>query len=211
MLLNVLTAITLLGLTEVARAEVIPAEVSGGMPTLSDYPNAAQRADEQGTVFVRLLVAPTGRAQRCTIIRTSGSSLLDGTTCAVFLKRTRFKPARGRESTATYGILNTAVTWIIPDSATKPAEAIQMPPDLSLTVNRLPTGIAAPAIVNVVLSFDATGHSIGYAAARDTIAANLAPLACSQISKDWPAQPERDDGGVPVPYVRTADVQFSTG
>lgn len=58
-----------------------------------DYPQAAIRREEQGTVAYRLEVNTRGRVSDCQIVKSSGSSALDRATCSILQKRARFDPA----------------------------------------------------------------------------------------------------------------------
>jgi protein TonB len=60
----------------------------------ADYPSAAFNRRIGGTVFLRFVVAPTGRVSECAVTRSSGSRELDGTTCRLILQRFRYRPAR---------------------------------------------------------------------------------------------------------------------
>ncbi len=76
-----------------------------------DYPPAAQRNDETGTVAVRLSVGTNGRVTDCTVTSSSGSRSLDTTTCRILRSRARFTPARdnrGQPITDTYP---QRITW----------------------------------------------------------------------------------------------------
>lgn len=59
-----------------------------------DYPRAASRARLEGEVLVRFTVSVRGRAEACTVLRTSGHAELDETTCRLIERRFRFRPAR---------------------------------------------------------------------------------------------------------------------
>lgn len=60
----------------------------------SDYPKAAAEAGIGGTVGVRYLVETDGRVTNCTVTRSSGSGLLDATTCRLIEQRFRYDPSR---------------------------------------------------------------------------------------------------------------------
>jgi protein TonB len=60
----------------------------------SDYPRSALEARMSGTVFLRFVVAPSGRVSDCTVTRSSGSAELDATTCRLIQERFRYRPAR---------------------------------------------------------------------------------------------------------------------
>lgn len=60
----------------------------------ADYPRSASRARAEGSVLVHFTVGTDGRAGGCTVIRSSGHTVLDVTTCRLIEKRFRFDPAR---------------------------------------------------------------------------------------------------------------------
>lgn len=68
-----------------------PRLVSGG---LVDADNQGGRF--QGSVSVRLRVSANGRAQACSVTRSSGNNALDSTTCRLLQERLVFNPARDR-------------------------------------------------------------------------------------------------------------------
>lgn len=59
----------------------------------SDYPLAALRNDAQGMVIARINVDADGRVTDCAVVRSSGSSALDGRTCQVYRTEARYRPA----------------------------------------------------------------------------------------------------------------------
>lgn len=72
-----------------------------------DYPSAAARRGERGTVHAVLMVNPSGRVASCAIEKSSGSQLLDEATCRMHRRRAEFVPFRSSQMRA-YRI---AVTW----------------------------------------------------------------------------------------------------
>lgn len=60
----------------------------------SDYPAAAGESGAHGTVGVKFLVWTDGRVRDCRITRSSGSTLLDDTTCRLIVQRYRYDPSR---------------------------------------------------------------------------------------------------------------------
>ena len=61
--------------------------------TNDDYPAEALRNGEQGSVGIEFTVTPKGRASDCKVAQSSGSQLLDRTTCALITERARYNPA----------------------------------------------------------------------------------------------------------------------
>ena len=60
----------------------------------SDYPPAARDARAEGVTRTRIEIDRDGRPTACSVRRSSGSALLDDTTCRLILRRFRFSPAR---------------------------------------------------------------------------------------------------------------------
>ena len=81
--------------------------------TTDDYPNAALRNEEQGTVGVKLNVDSAGHVSGCTVTESSGSDSLDTTTCRLMIERGRFTPARNRHGRPVPDTYTQKITWRI--------------------------------------------------------------------------------------------------
>lgn len=71
-----------------------PARWISGRIRDSDYPRGAWESGRGGIVYLRFVVAPSGRVGSCTVTRTSGSRDLDDVTCRLIVQRFRYRPAR---------------------------------------------------------------------------------------------------------------------
>lgn len=80
----------------------------------TDYPASAVRNHEQGSVAFRLRVGADGRPSGCSVTGSSGSSILDTTTCALLMERARFEPARDGRGRATTDEFNGRIVWRMP-------------------------------------------------------------------------------------------------
>ena len=80
----------------------------------ADYPDAAIRARVQGRVAFALDVSAEGRVTACAIETSSGSPLLDETTCQIMIYRAQFVPARDRKGRATTDRVHAAMRWVLP-------------------------------------------------------------------------------------------------
>jgi TonB family protein len=69
----------------------------GALISNDDYPAEALRNRVEGTVGFQLLVGADGRVTGCNIIQSSGSAILDSTTCRLISTRARFSPARNQQ------------------------------------------------------------------------------------------------------------------
>lgn len=77
-----------------AHAQTKPVAIdSESWITNYDYPRSSLFAGEKGIVSFRLDVDAAGKVSRCTITESSGYPTLDKHSCALLLKRSRFKPA----------------------------------------------------------------------------------------------------------------------
>jgi TonB family protein len=79
-----------------------------------DYPALAMRRGEQGLVGFELDVAPDGRVANCRVIQSSGSRLLDATTCQIMIDRARFTPARNADGSPAPDTVSSHVRWWLP-------------------------------------------------------------------------------------------------
>ncbi|WP_131818620.1 energy transducer TonB, partial [Sphingomonas turrisvirgatae] len=82
--------------------------------TDDDYPPAALRSGDAGTVGFRLDVAADGRVTSCTVTSSSGSSLLDQTACRLLQRRARFNPAEDENGNKIPAPFVSRFTWRIP-------------------------------------------------------------------------------------------------
>lgn len=113
-------SLTLAFLAAVAAAAPPPAvrtAPTGGtlarLVAADDYPYAALRNEEQGTVAFTLTVDAAGKVTACTVTASSGSGSLDTTTCRVMLERAHFTPARNRRGHAVPDTFSSKITWRI--------------------------------------------------------------------------------------------------
>jgi len=81
----------------------------------SDYPRAAGEEGVGGTVGVRFRVEPDGRVSSCNVTRSSGSPVLDDTTCRLIVERFRYDPSRDPEGRPVPATIVQNHTWVIRD------------------------------------------------------------------------------------------------
>jgi TonB family protein len=73
---------------------VEPARLRSGSIGHDDYPPAALRRGDQGSVSVEFTAAANGRVEEVKVVRSSGSADLDEATCRIIERRFRYVPAR---------------------------------------------------------------------------------------------------------------------
>lgn len=86
-----------------------------------DYPAQARAAREQGLVQLSLEVGPNGRVTGCTVTRSSGSALLDSTTCRLMRSRARFTPAVDSSGAPVPDKVAARISWSLPAAEADPA------------------------------------------------------------------------------------------
>ncbi|MES2444627.1 MAG: TonB family protein [Pseudomonadota bacterium] len=101
-------------------AQVTPAGDPGRWISDADYPAAAKAARLSGTVGFVLVVDPDGTVSDCTVTSSSGSKLLDSTTCALMTRRARFVAARNSDNEPASARWASAISWTLPEAAESP-------------------------------------------------------------------------------------------
>jgi TonB family protein len=79
----------------------------------TDYPTQSLRNESSGRTNVRIVVAETGQAQDCVVMKPSGDVALDKETCRILLRRARFLPAVDRAGKPMKSVLVTSVNWLV--------------------------------------------------------------------------------------------------
>lgn len=79
-----------------------------------DYPALALRDNIEGVAKVRVVIDPDGHIRHCDVIASSGSPLLDTSTCEIFTTKGRYWPARDPSGKAISQTDTRSVKWQIP-------------------------------------------------------------------------------------------------
>jgi TonB family protein len=91
-----------------------------------DYPAAAVRNHEQGPVAFSLAVGADGTPTDCSVTGSSGSAILDSTTCRLLMMRAHFEPARDARGRPTTDTVAGRIVWRLPDDEPDPPPALVM-------------------------------------------------------------------------------------
>lgn len=86
----------------------------GAWVTNDDYPPAALRAEQQGTLNFVLLLDAAGVPLDCVPTSSSGSMLLDNFTCDLLVTRARFNPARNAQGILVPSTWRSRMRWELP-------------------------------------------------------------------------------------------------
>lgn len=81
------------------------------------YPPEARAKGMQGRTEFKLELDPKGRITECDISKSSGSPLLDSTTCALLVTNARFKPAVNASGQPVAGEWRSAMVWQLANAA----------------------------------------------------------------------------------------------
>lgn len=92
-------------------AAATPPRVVSGTIGEADYPRAALRGAVSGASEVRVAIAPDGAPTGCSVVRSSGSALLDQRACAILTTRFRYEPARSAAGAPIAGALIYTIDW----------------------------------------------------------------------------------------------------
>lgn len=169
-------------------------------------------------VLAQTTVSSDGKLQDCGVEKSSGDAKLDAQTCAIILRRAKFQAATWVDGSPAYAVLHVPVTWAVDVEPSKSDEERAYPPDMDLSVNRLPEGAGARARLSLMIAVDETGRIIDCSQAmpfpvrgHEKAFPQLTPIACEQLISQLKVPPARDASGKPVRSVQTAAVSFSAG
>lgn len=90
-----------------------PSERIGGRIRDRDYPDAALDEGSQGYLVTRYVVDVDGRVRDCSVLESSGSPVLDETTCRLIRQRYRFRPARNAAGEPVPDVIIHHHEWVI--------------------------------------------------------------------------------------------------
>jgi TonB family protein len=171
-----------------------------------DYPMKAFEKNEEGVTRFELLVAPDGSIANCKVYSSSGHDELDKTTCFLAMKRVKFNPARNASGQPVWGVYRSQAVWAIPDhQLVAPA-----PPDLEISVNKLPDDAKMPAAVKLAYSVDAQGNPSSCTIMPTSLQQPqvLVDLGCKELLQSADHDKVIGPDGQPVPAVKTGAVLF---
>jgi hypothetical protein len=159
-----------------------------------DYPPEALAKQIGGITGFLLLVDATGKVTDCRVYETSGFLELDQHTCAVLLKRSKFKPARDAAGVAVVSVYKGSFTWKQFSDSDKALKAMRPEPfGIELSLQKLPRGYERPALLRV--HFTEAGKPDSCRAELGSGNAALDKVACEQAMLQA-VRPDVRSGGV---------------
>lgn len=176
--------------------------------TNDDYPAASLKNREFGIVEFRLDIDPRGDVTACRILVSSGFWRLDQQTCAIMMKRARFKAARGAAGEPIAAAFRSRFRWLLPQSTedyVRLANEMASVVDLTVSLNRLPADYKQPASIRVRFGSDNRVAECAIEAGSGNGA--LDKIACQQAQSDVAKAPHRK-GLITQPDSRMVRVTF---
>lgn len=98
----------------VIASRALPRKPRSTWVTTDDYPDAALRAEEEGSVTVKLAINRGGEVAGCDVVQSSGSVALDTATCRTVRRRARYQPATDQAGQPVDATDNHTVRWSLP-------------------------------------------------------------------------------------------------
>jgi TonB family protein len=189
----------LLSTAGIAAAKPIP---TGSFPHY--YPLAAMRKAGYANATFRLVVAPDGKAERCDITASSGSTEIDAAACLI-ISEPRFRPATDDQGNKVYGLSISRIHLVQNHDPSLPA---QIPIGIDVALKALPPGMKALSIVNVNAVIDTRGAVEACEPEPPYDGNPLGEAACRQARQSWHPGPARDRNGQTVRSVERFPVFF---
>jgi len=93
---------------------VEPGGGRGTWVTSEDYPPGPLREGVTGTVGISVAIGIDGRVQGCEVTKSSGNAQLDDSTCRIYARRARFKPALDAEGKPATAHFSDRIRWELP-------------------------------------------------------------------------------------------------
>jgi hypothetical protein len=173
----------------------------------TDFPRyLTERGEEVSkTVYTHTTVRQDGSTESCVAEGSSEDLKLDAYTCALIVKRAKFRPAKWTDGSTVYGVIRVPISWRMRyayDADDDPWKSVV--PDLELSVSQLPKGAHAMASVTLELAADENGRVVACAESprskRDRAKPfpELTNIACQQAASSIPIKPPVDLAGKPT-------------
>jgi TonB family protein len=169
----------------------------------ADYPDAAIRAGAQGRVAFALDVAVDGHVTACAIVASSGSPILDQTTCQIMIYRAQFVPAHDAKGRPTTDRVHAAVRWVLPKPEETTGLASRAKANLAELVNDADypdeaIRAGAQGMVGFSLDIAADGHVTACAIETSSGSPILDGTTCQIMTARAQFVPARDLKGRPT-------------
>ncbi|MBB5730642.1 TonB family protein [Sphingomonas prati] len=170
----------------------------------ADYPPIAVQQAQEGAALVRLHITGEGRVDDCAVVESSGSPLLDLTTCTLVRHRARYRPAADSKGRPVATTDRRRIAWKLPQDGTPGADWV--PRAMSVAV-KIDVDMDDKGAVAACRSTKTKSNAAELVAILDEMGKNL----CAEIGGNEDGNPMRDTRGKAVPsrltFVISADLR----
>lgn len=174
----------------------------GTLFSRNDYPEQAIQSNEEGGVFVQILINPAGDVDTCTVIQSSGFADLDEQTCSIIRTRGKFSPAKDEDGSSVFSLVGVPVVWALDQ-----APRVTVNPDFDLMINHGPPGVRFPLKMSVSYLITPAGTATKCQTLDPNLPQELVDVACKVITTT-PYNIVRDHNGKPVTALDSVSVRF---
>lgn len=178
------------------------AKLVSGFIEDDDFPSSVWVQKGPAQLVYRTLIAPTGRVERCEILKSSGVAEVDQIMCQNVTKRFRYAPARDDKGNAVFGVVSQTVTFRSNGRPAAPSEA-----DYGFAVNSLPGG-AKLARVQLAVLVSPQGAMTSCAITDASALKPVNDMACSALMSSGSLDRVRDAKDNLVTTVRRISLDF---
>ena len=194
-----------LSLSVAASLLALPGLQSG---SLEPSFKAGLNEGRDAAIQVRLVISPEGAAIRCTRTFVNGPEANAEAYCSTLRTRKHYVPARDQLGRPAYGVVYLWSHWS-KGKWTGSNVPSWNPPDLALTVNRMPRGYAEGSLFRLMLQVAPTGSVEACAVSNPALPNPPTELLCREASAD-PVSPAVDQQGRAVPSVQEFIVRLTS-
>lgn len=126
----------------------VPSALMSKLDPADHYPPAALAAREHGSVDMAVSVDVTGKVSGCSVIKSSGSTMLDKASCALMVREGRFEPALDANGKPTKGVVPAQFNWVLPGATSDELDKVQW------RTHKFPISKAGVTTLSILLGAD---------------------------------------------------------
>jgi hypothetical protein len=174
-----------------------------------DFPQKGIQKSELVLLAIEVTVNPQGYVELCRSQILSGNPKMGPYTCKLIGFRALFRPARDLSGRKAFGVFRFHVGWWNGDGP--PPTDKQQNWDFEVTAQGSPASMKPPEINRIQFAVDASGQILACDAESKEMSADLARLACGQLTQQLSIAPAKTRSGKVVPSIQDAVVHIVVG
>jgi hypothetical protein len=174
-----------------------------------DFPQKGIQKNELVHLAIEVTVNPQGYVESCRSRVLSGNPSMGPYSCKLIGLRALFRPARDLSGRRVFGVFRLYAAWWKGDDP--PPTDKQRSWNFEVAAQGSPASMKQPVIKRIQFAVDANGRVLACDAKSKDMSADLARLACGQLTQRFGIAPARTRSGRVVPSVQDALVHFVVG